>query len=33
MTFVGIYYGDPETDGGWANFKSWIGTYYGITVA
>jgi hypothetical protein len=33
IVFAGVYFGDVEADGGWATFKTWVGTYYGITVA
>jgi hypothetical protein len=32
IAFVGVYFGDVESDGGWATFKAWVGTYYGISV-
>jgi hypothetical protein len=33
IVFAGIYFGNVESDGGWATFKTWVGTYYGISVA
>lgn len=33
IVFAGVYYGDPESDGGWAAFKTWCLSFYGITVA
>jgi len=33
IAFVGVYYGDPESDPGWADFEAWVTSFYGITVA
>lgn len=33
ISFVGVYNGDARGDAGWASFKSWVSTNYGITVA
>lgn len=34
ICFIGVYdSGDVRSDGQWANFKSWVTSHYGITVA
>jgi hypothetical protein len=33
IAFVGVYYGDPESDPGWADFEAWVTSFYGIPIA
>ncbi len=33
LAFVGIYAGDVATDAKWTQFKAWVTSHYGITVA
>lgn len=31
--FIGVYAGDVRSDAGWSGFKSWVASYYGLTIA
>ena len=33
IAFVGLFSGDVTGDAGWADFESWAGTHYGLTIA
>lgn len=33
VAFYGFYNGDIWTDPGWTSFRSWAGSYYGITIS
>jgi hypothetical protein len=33
IAFAGVYSGDITADAKWADFKTWVGTHYGLTLA
>lgn len=33
IAFVGVYAGDITADSRWATFKSWVASYYGLTIS